>query len=200
MTKAMSFMLATALLLSLVGCASTSITDSWMDPGLTGPVDLGKVVVVFMSKDRAIRHSAEDALAASAGNQEVATSYTVFGNGKPKDADEAAEELRHLGFGGAIVMRIISEDKELSYSPGMSYPGYYGSFGSYYGHGWGMAYSPGYMTTNTIVKVETSVFSLEDDKLLWSGVSKSFNPSGAAKMVESVAKAIAKDLTARGLI
>lgn len=200
MTKALRLVLICTVLLALVGCSSTKITDSWKDPGLTGPVELDKIVVVFMSQDRAIRHSAEDTLAGFIENSEVATSYSVFGNGRPKGQDEAVEELRFLGFDGAIVMSIIAEDKELNYSPGMSYPMHYGSYGRYHGYGWGMAYDPGYLRTDTIVKVETSVFSLKDDKLLWSGVSESFNPSNASKMVTAVAKAVAKDLEARGLI
>lgn len=196
------WLLAGVAVLALVGCASTSVTDSWMKPGLTGPVEFDKLVVVFMSQDRAIRHSAEDKMASLAAEpgREVKTSYSVFGNGRPKGEEEAVEELLHLGFDGAIVMSIIAEDKELSYSPGMSYPMHYGSFGRYHGYGWGMAYDPGYLRTDTIVKVETSVFSLESDELLWSGVSESFNPNNASKMVEAVAKAIAKDLEARGLI
>ena len=54
---------------------------------------------------------------------------------------------------------------------------YYGSFYGYWGYGWGAVYDPGYLRTDTVVMVETLIYSVTQDKLVWAGHSKTTNPS-----------------------
>jgi len=61
-------------------------------------------------------------------------------------------------------------------------------------------YDPGYLRTDTVVTVETNVFSVTDDKLLWSGVSETFNPNDVAKAVNDVADAVSEELRQQGLL
>jgi hypothetical protein len=82
----------------------------------------------------------------------------------------------------------------------MTYPGYYGGFYGMYGYGWGAAYSTGYLRTDTIVSVETNLYQLDGDKLLWSGVTETFNPNEITKMVNEIADTVSKDLRSRGLL
>jgi hypothetical protein len=44
--------------------------------------------------------------------------------------------------------------------------------GGYYGHGWGSAWSAAEIRTDTIIIVETLVYSLRQNKLVWGGQSK----------------------------
>ena len=61
-------------------------------------------------------------------------------------------------------------------------------------------YQPGYLQSDTVVTVETNVYSVTDDKLLWSGVSETFNPSDVAKAVNDVADAASRELRRQGLL
>ena len=97
-------------------------------------------------------------------------------------------------------MRVVDQSQELSYSPGMTYPVAYGGFYDYYDYGWGMASTPGTMRTNTIVSVETNVYDLEDDDLVWAGVTETTNPSQIAGMINEIADAVEKNLRERGLV
>jgi hypothetical protein len=63
-----------------------------------------------------------------------------------------------------------------------------------------MVYDPGYLRTDTIVQVETKVYALMDDKLIWAGLSETFNPRDAQARVRGVAQAVANDLKKQGLI
>ena len=58
---------------------------------------------------------------------------------------------------------------------GPGWGGYGGFYGGFYGYGWGAAYSPGYLRTDTIVHVETLVYDLNQNKLVWAGQSKTRN-------------------------
>ena len=184
----------------LSACASTSLTDSWKDPGTTGPVSFDRMVVVFMSGNESVRRIAEDALVARIGPGRAVASYTMITQEEARDTENAAAKLRAANFDGAVVMRVISRDQQLSYSPGMTYPTYYGGFWGYYGYGWPTVYQTGYLQSDTVVTVETNVYSVTDDKLLWSGISETFNPSDVAKAVNDVADAASRELRRQGLL
>ena len=196
----------TGVLLTVVGVvaitactASTRITSSWTEPS-SGSIEFTKTLVVFMSPNQGIRRTAEDQLVSLMTGSEAVASYTMFPGDTGRDEARAMAAIIDAGYDGAVVMRMISEDQELTYTPGMSYPSHYGSFGGYYGHGWGAAYDPGYLRTDTIVKVETTVYSIRDDKLVWSGVSETFNPNNAENLVDDVARAVVRELEREGLI
>jgi hypothetical protein len=55
--------------------------------------------------------------------------------------------------------------------------GYYG----YYGRAYDTIYTPGYITEDTIVKLETTVYDSKTEKMVWAGGTRSFNPSSAKK-------------------
>ncbi len=186
--------------LLLAACASTNLTDSWKDPGTTGPVSFDRIVVVFMSANESVRRIAEDALVRRADPGQAVASYTIISQEEVRDTESAADKLRAANFDGAIVMRVIGRDQQLSYSPGMTYPSHYGGFYGYYGYGWPAVYQPGYLQADTVVTVETNVYSVTDDKLLWSGVSETFNPSDVAKAVNDVADAASRELRRQGLL
>jgi len=48
--------------------------------------------------------------------------------------------------------------------------------------------------------VETLVYSLEQDRLVWAGVSRTFNPSEIEGFVSELASAITKEMTKAGLL
>jgi hypothetical protein len=56
------------------------------------------------------------------------------------------------------------------------------------------------MSTNTIVSVETLVYSLKQNKLVWSGKSKTTNPPELIKFVKKLAADAAKELEKQGLL
>ncbi len=192
------------LLVTLAGCASTSIRDSWTAPGIQGPLDYQKILVVFMDPTEATRRAAEDALVARIGSDRAVASHTMFTVQEVQNADqnESANrgKVEAAGIDSAVIMRLVNEQQKLSYSPGMTYPSYYGGFYGYYGRGWGMAYSPGYMRTDTVVSVETNVYSLDNDELVWAGTTETLNPNDVAKMVNEIADAVNKELRSQGLV
>ena len=157
-----------------------------------------------MDPNEATRRAAEDALVERIGSDRAVASHTMFTAQEVQNAqdNEAAvrREVQDAGVDAAIVMRMVNEQQKLSYTPGMSYPSYYGGFYGFYGYGWGMAYSPGYLRTDTIVSVETNVYDLDGDELIWAGVTETFNPNEVSQMVNEIANAVSKDLRNRGLL
>ena len=55
-------------------------------------------------------------------------------------------------------------------------------------------FAPGYLETDTIVHVVSNLYSLPENKLIWSGVSRSFDPSSTKAFMNDVSKTVAKSL------
>ena len=77
---------------------------------------------------------------------------------------------------------------------------YGGYWGGYYGYGWGGAYGGTEIRTDTIVIVETLVYSLKQNKLVWAGQSKTTNPSKIDAFVKEVAAGAGKEMRKLGLL
>jgi hypothetical protein len=185
-------------LLTLMACTGTTIKDSWLDPSVTSSQHFKKIAVAVMSQDPMIRRTAEDTLVAKIKRAQAVPMYTLIPESEEEDPARVKARLQEAGVDGVVVMRMIGADKQTTWVPGQ-YPQPYYGFGGYWGYAHPMAYSPGYLQTDTIVQVETNVYSLADDKLVYAARSETFNPTSAASMVREIANAIAGDLKKRGL-
>ena len=63
------------------------------------------------------------------------------------------------------------------YTPGTWVSANYGTLWGYYGYGWGSVYVPGSVQKETLVVVETTIFSLPRNQLLWAAVSETQEPA-----------------------
>jgi hypothetical protein len=81
------------------------------------------------------------------------------------------------------------------------YP-YYTSFYGYYGAVFPVVYSPDYLSQETTVRVETNVYATSsgEGELVWTGVSDTFNPSSAHKVIEGLSKLLVKELRKQGVL
>jgi hypothetical protein len=174
------------LAITVVGCASTEMTNTWTDPSAKG-ASLSKVAVVCMTKDEGLRRMAEDAAAAQLQGAQAVPSYRVLGDTDLKDRAAVKAKLMEQGFQGVLMMRMAGVTEQVN-------PVAYGTFDGYYGWAAGTVYDPAYLQTETVVHVISSLYSLQDDKLIWSGTSQTFDPASAKSFMTSVSKAVAKSI------
>jgi hypothetical protein len=178
--------MALAILLGACSSTNTEVVNSWKDP--TVPVrQYQKVLAVFISNDATTRRSAEDEMARRIPR--AVASYTVLPESELKDAARAKAWVQQNGFDGAVLMRPVAVDKETHYVPGTSayaVPVGYRSAWGYWGTGWGAAYDPGHYTQDKVLYVETNVYSLSDDRLVWSSRTKSYNPESVPKLIDEI--------------
>jgi hypothetical protein len=190
-----------ALVAALAGCATTEITSVWRDEDLNR-VPFRKVLVVFQHPDRGLREALERRMAADIPNATPA--HAIFSDEEVRDVEKVKPRVREMGFDSSIVMRLVAVDREVSYRPGRMYavPAPYHGFYGYWGYGWRTVYEPGYWRTNRVVHMVTNVYSVADDKLVWSSQSETFNPSSLPQAVDEVlrvtSRATGEVLKARG--
>ncbi len=194
-----------AVTLALFACATTTFQSTWRSPDAR-PLRLSgrKVVAVFLSKDPALRRRAEDAMAReiSARGATGVPAYTVLSDEDIKDREGSKEKVEKLGFSGAVVMRLVGSETQYSYQPAGGVwvgPHYHHFWGGYWGWGWGSVWAPGYLEVDKVVKVETLVYSLEQDQLVWAGVSKTLNPEAIESFIAELATAVTKQMAKDGL-
>jgi hypothetical protein len=204
MRKAMFVALGILAAGLLSACATTTFTSSWKAPDAQpmGSLAGQKVVAVAMTKNQATRRAAEDTLVSvlNAGGAQAITSYSLLGD--ETDEAKAKAAIEKSGAVAVVAMRPVAQEKEISSTPSMYMgPRYGGYWGGYYGYGWGGAWGGGVdIRTDTIVVVETLVYSLTQNKLVWAGQSKTTNPSKVDAFVKEVAAGAAKEMKKAGLL
>ena len=196
-----------ALLLAVLtaGCATpTQLAGVWKDPAYVGQPGQ-KVLIVALAQNERNEKIWESAFAhqlQAAGAQPIAGSTAIAAEAK-SDSTSFKAAVHATSADLLAVTRLLAVDKEQEYVPVTTYyspaPSYYGYYG-YYNSAYSVVHTPGYIQTNTIVKLETNFYDVKMEKLVWSAVTQTINPETAQDAAESVTQALIDDLVAKGVI
>ena len=189
--------------LCLSACGSTTFTSTWKAPEAQRVDPAGKsIAALVIYSDKKRRRDAEVYLTHELtirGARGVAA-YTLIGLDQPS-VDYARARFKEAGVEGVVVMRVVGHDQTVIVDPGGFSGSAYSSFGSYYSsYGVGVTYSTGSVQTDTVVTLETLIYSLNQDKLLWAGTSRTSNPEGLQSLITEVADAVASQVAKQGLV
>ncbi|CAA9202741.1 hypothetical protein [Flavobacterium collinsii] len=190
--------------------SNTSIVSSWRDPDITVAQEhFKKVLVVALVKDEASRRTVENRIAT--GNPIFKTSYQYLNETTTQlTKEQKLKILQDENFDGVITMRLVSKEKETNYVPGtytgIYYGGFDGLYSGMYGYGFGnwygmyspYFYDPGYYQESTAYMVETNVFSLKDNKLIWTGTTKSEYVTDLGQTVDAIMQTVVKEMRKDG--
>jgi hypothetical protein len=202
MTRRVAVVVAVA---SLVGVAEagTKFKSSWKPPNASPMNFRGqKVAAVVMLNDEKTRNGIEDELAYALRSRNVVgvAAHTLLPPEALKDKEQARARLEEAGVAGAVVLRSVNKVAELSETPASYWVTNYYSFTDFYGWGWGGIYDPGYVKMDNVFWVETLVFDVKGNKLLWAALSETKNPKRADEFMSDLVSAAAKQLQKEGLV
>jgi len=183
------FFIALSLVI-LASCSSgTTIVSSWRDPDTTtAKEEFKKIMVVALIKDEATRRTVENRIT-SIGPKFTSSYNLLNGTNLGLTKEQKLKILQDENYDAVVTMRLVDTTKETDYVPGTNTSIYYGGmgygYGGMYGYGFGnwygmyspVYYDPGYYQETTYYMVETNVFSLKQNKLVWTGTTKSSNTS-----------------------
>lgn len=172
--------------LFFTSCSSTTMQSSWKAPEASYTKEqFKKVMVVALFKDETTRRIAEDRIAAK--NPAFKASYMNLGPDQ-QNLDEASFKalVKKEGYDAVLTLHLVDIQNSTSYVPGSYQGGYYG----WYGMNYGGFYSPGYYQQDKNYIVETNVFSVSQDKLLWSGVTSTLNPTNVNRTIDEIWNAV----------
>ena len=197
----------TAIAVLLAGvtlaAASTKFKSTWKAPGLEPVSFAGKrVVALVISDDDSLRVSSEEGLASELTDRGLngVPSYRIIPKEEVKDPDKARGWFERAQAEGVVAMRLVDARKVQTYTPATWTGPYYGSLWGYYGYGWGSGmYIPPRVDEDALVTIETLIFSVPQNKLLWAAVSETKNPKSARQLLADLVKTTAKELQKQGL-
>jgi hypothetical protein len=96
-----------------------------------------------------------------------------------------------------IITHLIGKEEKDVYTRGGSpHGGFYGFYRSRYSY----AHDPGYSSTNTTVRLQTNLYDVKTEKLIWSGKSNSWSDEAKDQIINDVIKAVIVELKNNELI
>ncbi len=195
----------------LVSCANTKISQSWVEPDNKKAYDNLLIIGIAESEQnrRAYEsHFVDDLRAIGVGAE---ASYKLIKSNVKIDRDSVAKAIKGLDIDGVIVTHLVAIDEETVYRPSTGYMygggygvgyggGYYGGLYSYYPHVNSYVNNPGYYTTHETYTLETNLYDVESEELVWSARSRSFSPESAQEVIVDVTTLLIKDLQTKHLL
>ena len=212
--RTMGLMLVALL---VAACSSTTMSGSWPDPALTKKVKI--VYIIGISKDETRRRIFEDTFGRQLASQGIKTfsSYRDLPSNQDTDREAITQRMIEEGCDSVLITQLIDTRKETVTSPGRvsgysSGPyygnrrgyggrgGYYNNWGSYYGRRTDIVYEPPTSTEFVIATVESVMYDLKTEEMIWSGQLETVIEGNFEKMVQDFVDTVSKDLTAKGII
>jgi len=182
--------------------AKTKFQSVWKAPDAATVSFAGaKVAALVIDKDDSLRVAGEEALVRelnARGLQGVA-SYRMIPKEELLNVEKARPWFERAGVQGVVALRVVNDDRRKTVVPGMWTTDYYQTFWSYYGYSWGAVYTPGYVRDERIVSLETLIFSVPKNALVWAGLSVTENQKEGTKVVAEVVKEAVEEMRKQGL-
>ena len=198
--------LLTAICLLSACTSSTQLTASWYDETYTAPEGLQKVLVLGVFKNDIDRRAFETEFTQgviAAGGDAVAGYSLMPEETDYDDEQDISDVVNKIGADAVLITSYEGTTEQqryvppsVDYVPAMGY----GFYGPYYGATYRRVYSPGYTVVDSIVNLETRVYAVEPEKLIWAGKTRSVNASSGQKISEELVKVVVDDMRASGLV
>lgn len=205
------YSVALVMVALVIGCStSTNITAVWRSPD-NGAVRYKNLCVVAITENVTNKHVVEQEMfeqlkAKGVNASKLGELLPYKFSGAQTEKDLILEKVKTVGSDGILTFALIKQKEETRYVPGnATYApparyGYYGTFGGYYGYYGNQMYDPGYYTHDEVYFIETNLYDVASEKLVWSAQSKTYNPSGIQQFAEDFTTTITKQLIKSNVI
>jgi hypothetical protein len=204
---------------ALAACSTTTtnISQSYRNPGFEETV-FKKLFVIGVAENQESRQAFEDAFAKAiaAEGGEAKASWGLLPQSTKLEEEEIRAAIEGGDFDGVLITRLLSVDKDQEYVEPKAYSnpkttyysgggyygrGYYGGgYYGFYGTTYATVHEPGYFETSTTLRLETSLYSLATNGLVWTGQSDTVDPESIPDARSSMTAAVAKRLKEEKLI
>jgi len=194
---------AAVVMVVAVGLAADKprFTSSWRSPEASGVSFFGKkVAALVITSDDHLRVSGEEELARQLGTRGIqgVPTYRIAPREELTSAERARPWFERMAIEGVVALRPVS--REVTYSPSVWTSSSYSSLWGYYGYGYTTVIDFSGPRTDTTLVIETVIYSVPLDRLLWGGVSTTTNPKDAPAFLKDLVNEAVKEMQKRGLI
>ncbi len=184
----------------IISCAGTELTHKQVNEAYKGK-PVSDILVIAITGNEDTRRSFERKFVAqleSAGVEAISSEDAIP---MPADLELKKETILNavnkFENDAVIITHLIDkEKKEVNTRVGHPHSGYYGFYLSRYSY----AYDPGYSSTRTTLRLETNLYDVKTEKLIWSGQSKTWSKDSKYQIINDVIKVVINDLQNNKLI
>lgn len=197
-----------------VACSSTTMSGSWSEPGFEGQVK--NVFIIGIAKQEVNRRIFEDTFGNQLKSQGVSTvsSYQSISEQDEVDKEAIVEAMTANGCDSVLLTKLIGQRTETvttagyasGYSSGYGRRGGYrggygrGGWGNYYNRSYDVVYQPATTTEFVILTVESVLYDLKSEEMIWSAQLETVVEGNIEKMMQDFTQEVTKDLKEKGLI
>ncbi len=180
----------------IISCAETELTQNQVNEAYKGK-PVSNILVIAITGNEASRRSFEQKFVArlkSAGVEAISSEEAIP---MPPDLKLKKEMIlsavNQFGNDAVIITHLIDREvKEVYTRGGTARGGYY----SYYSR----HAAPGYASTSKTYRLETNLYDVKTENLIWSVQSKTFSKDSKDQMINDVIKVVVDDLQSNKLI
>jgi hypothetical protein len=198
--------LLVTVIVSMPLLAGPKFRSTWKAPEAATVSFAGKKVAgLIITDDQSLQVSGEEALvrelAAIGLSQGVAT-YRIVPREELRNADKARGWYERAGVDGVVAMRLVKADTRETPSPWSVAGSPYGTLWGYYPYAWGSVYTYeiGSTRRDTVAVVETLVFSVPRNVLLWAATTETINPKDSGRVIKDIVAATVSEMKKQGLL
>lgn len=196
--KAVTYICCCVLL--VVSCAGTELTRTTVDPAFKGK-SVSNILVIAVTNQKDTRRLFEKKFVAqlkAAGIRAVSSMEAI-----PMPSDLKIEKQTILAAvdqfknDAVIVTHMVGkEEKDIYTRSSYDGLGFYNNYGRIYNY----AHDPGYASSKTNVRLETNLYDVKTEKLIWSGQSKSWDIDARNQVIDEVIQVVIRDLQKNKII
>jgi len=198
------------LAMAISGCStSQKIVGSWADPEAPTMGPYKKAFVVVLSNNKDANYYIETQitkLLTGRGFQVVQCTDIFppdFSLTKDFTREQFKQALLETGCDAVVSLALLDTKTVETYHPGLAYTpynyGYYGNFYGYYNYYYPVVYTEDYYSVDKSYFLETNLYDLATDKLLWSVQSEATNPKDLDEWFEKFSTLLLNHLKEKGL-
>jgi hypothetical protein len=189
--------------LFLSGCSYSRVLTSWRDDSFQRG-QLKKTMVLAVVEKKIVRWRLEDEFAQHlrALGVDAVQSYKTFPDLKGVDAGIIKAAAVKAGLDSVLVSRLVDTRKEtIDVAPSYSTFGTSSAnFNTYYGSSYTTVYSPGYTYDYKVFSVQNNLYSVHDEKLVWSAIAEAEEPPEQLDAIfKQFTEVIINDLKAKNI-
>jgi hypothetical protein len=195
---------AAVLLMILTACATTKLSGTWKDEGLSGK-KFQKLLIIGAAKQQQVRELFEDEFIRQLEAQGVKAipSYTLIPAEKMLDKETIVSHIAENRIDAVLITRLTGSKGEREMETGNTYRvpyAYYNQMHEYYKKGLESTQEPSPATTHKVIILETNIYNAETEKLAWATASDVYVQDAAYKLTKDFIKVIVSKLVSDKVI
>jgi hypothetical protein len=205
------FFILMLLVVAIPACAPTQkITGLWSDHEAIPKEPFKSVFIMVLMANKNNNYKIESQMAKvvrSRGLKAVKSNDIfppVFSPTTDITREQLAEAIKKAGCDVVFIIALLDTKIEQHYTAGSSYSpmtyGFNGTYYGYYNYYYPQLYSPGYYTTSKTYYIQSNLYDLASEKLIWSVQSEAHNPKNLDSGFKDYSELLINKLEQEGLI